>query len=247
MKEIPCPRHGCKTRIARRDLSQHSKECLFEIVPCMYAIIGSTTEVLRKDLAEHQGDSQHHLQLAIDTVCQQQTTIREQENVLARLQSRCMPMKFTFTKYDHHKNAKKEVFSPAFYTSPGGYKMCISVYANGNEKRKGTHVSVFAHLMKGENDDYLPWPFTGEVTVQLLNQLEDNRHHSETITFSLDREVSQRVLKGERASLGWGYPAYISHSDLNCDVAKKCQYLKDDRLHFRINANAKKSSTPWLI
>lgn len=83
MKEIPCPRHGCKTRIARCDLSQHSKECLFEIVPCMYAIIGCTTEVLRKDLAEHQGDSQHHLQLAIDTVCQQQSTIREQENVLA--------------------------------------------------------------------------------------------------------------------------------------------------------------------
>ena len=38
-------------------------------------------------------------------------------------------------------------------------------------------VSMFAFLLKGENDDYLPWPFTGTVTVELLNQLEDKKFH----------------------------------------------------------------------
>ena len=248
MKEILCPNLGCRTRIAQQDLFKHCKECLFEIVPCKYAIIGCKMEVLRKDLAEHEGDSQHHLQLAIDMVCQQQTTIKEQENMLARLHSRTgMPMKYKFTEYDHHKAINDVIYIPGCYTSQGGYKICISVHANGCGKSKGTHVSVYAHLMKGENDDLLRWPFTGKVIIELLNQLKDKNHYSKTITFSRDDEVSQRVVKEERASAGWGCSSYISHSDLGYNAEKNCQYLKDDRLHFRISADAKKSSTPWLI
>ena len=246
MKEVSCPKLGCRTRIARCNLSKHRKECMFEIVPCKYAIIGCKTKVLRKNLAEHEGDTQQHLQLAVDTVCQQQITIREQESMLAHSHLRWMPTKFIFTKYDHHKEVENQTFSPAFYTSKSRYKMCISVYANGQGEDKGTHVSVYAYLMKGENDDYLPWPFTGKVTIELLNQLEDKNHYSQTMTFP-PKEVSQWVLKGERASLGWGYSSYISHSDLGYNAAKNCQYLKHDHLHFRISAEAKKSSTPWLI
>ena len=125
--------------------------------------------------------------------------------------------------------------------------MCIKVYANGCGDNKGTHVSVYAYLMKGENDDYLPWPFTGTVTVELLNQLEDNHHHSMTIKFPFNHDASQRVVDEERLSLGWGFSKYISHSVLGLNTAKNCQYLKDDRLHFRISVNAASSSTPWLI
>ena len=101
--------------------------------------------------------------------------------------------------------------------------------------------------MKGENDDYLPWPFTGKITIELLNHLEDKNHCSETMIFPSDNDASQQVLKEERASFSWGYPTYISHSNLDYDVAKNCQYLKKDCLHFRISADAKESSTPWLI
>ena len=247
MKEVPCPRLGCRMNIARHNLSEHRKECMFEMVSCKYEIIGCKTEVLRKDMAKHEEDTQQHLQLAVDTVRQQQLTIKEQESMPAHLPSRWGMTKFIFTKYDHHKDNGNKIYSPAFYTSKRGYKMCIGVYPNGDGKAKGTHVSVYAHLMKGENDDYLPWPFTGKVTIELLNQLEDNNHRSKTTTFPADGEVSRRVVTGERASSGRGYSLYISHSVLTYKAAKNCQYLKDDRLHFRISANAKESSTPWLI
>ena len=52
MKEVPCPKRKCKTRIARCDLSKHRQECLFEKIPCKYAIIGCKEEVIRKDLGE---------------------------------------------------------------------------------------------------------------------------------------------------------------------------------------------------
>jgi TNF receptor-associated factor 4 len=155
-------------------------------------------------------------------------------------------MKYIFTNYDQHKTANDTIFSPAFYTSPKGYKMCIGVDANGQGNGEDTHVSVFAYLMKGENDDYLPWPFTGRVTVELLNQLEDKNHHYRSMKFTSDDDYS-RVVDKERAGTGWGWGKYISHSDLGNNAAENCQYLKDDRLHFKIRVTAKSSSTPWLF
>ena len=249
MKEVPCPKRRCETRVARRDLPKHREECLFEKVLCKYSTIGCEKEVERKDLEEHEGDTQQHLQLAVDTVHQQQSTIRKQESTIRDMQaqSRDMPFTYKFNNYNQHKTANDSVHSPVFYTSPGGYKMCISVDANGNGDGKGTHVSVFAHLMKGENDDHLPWPFTGIVNVKLLNQLEDKHHYLKRTEFPAAAEVSQRVVNEEISSDGYGRPLYISHSDLGYNAAKKCQYLKDDCLYFRISVDAKRSSTPWLI
>ena len=242
MIEIPCPKRRCTTRIVRRDLPKHRQECLFEKVPCKYSVIGCTEKVERKDLEEHERDTQHHLQLAVDTVQQQQIEIGNMQ-----AQYREMPVLYKITNFNQHKTANDGIYSPSFYTSPKGYKMCIKVYANECGDNKGTHVSVYAYLMKGENDDYLPWPFTGTVTVELLNQLEDNNHHSMTMKFSFDSDTSQRVVDEERSNRGWGCPRYISHSDLGLNTAKNCQYLEDDRLHFKISANAASSFTPWLI
>ena len=83
-----------------------------------------------------------------------------------------------------------------------------------------------------------------EVTIELLNQLENKHHYSIPITFISDDVSSQRVVKNERASIGWGKPQYIPHSDLGHNTAKNCQYLKDDRLHFNISVDAKRS---WLF
>uniref|UniRef100_H2Y4F5 MATH domain-containing protein n=1 Tax=Ciona savignyi TaxID=51511 RepID=H2Y4F5_CIOSA len=49
--------------------------------------------------------------------------------------------------------------SPGFYTSPQGYRMCIRANLDGVETAQGTHLSLFVHLMKGEFDDLLIWPF----------------------------------------------------------------------------------------
>ena len=68
-----------------------------------------------------------------------------------------------------------------------GYKMCLNVSANGDDDSKGTHVSsvsVFIHLMHGEFDDNLKWPFWGKITLQLLNQIEDTGHRTEILDFN---------------------------------------------------------------
>ena len=153
---------------------------------------------------------------------------------------------FKFTNYAKRKSSNASVFSPPIYSSPGGYKMCINVVPNGSGEGKSTHISVFAYLMRGENDDHLPWPFTGTVVVELLNQLADQKHHSTSTKMTKDHDTSQRVLDGDRAESGYGQPCYIAHSSLEYNAAKRCQYSKDDCLYFRIKINSAVTPKPWL-
>ena len=113
--------------------------------------------------------------------------------------------------------------------------MCLTVYANGVGDGKDTHVSVYTHLMGGEFDDHLKWPFQGHVTIAMLNQLEDNSHITKATEFTdkTDARHVGRVTDGERAS-GRGRPKFIAHPDLTYNPAKNRQYLKYDCLRFRV-------------
>ena len=51
-------------------------------------------------------------------------------------------------KYSH-------IVSPPFYTSNQGYKMCLRLYLNGDGIGKGTHMSLFFVVMKGEFDNII--------------------------------------------------------------------------------------------
>ena len=110
--------------------------------------------------------------------------------------------------------------------------MCISVYANGFISGAGTHVSVFVHLMRGEYDDWLVWPFRGDITMQLVNQKSDEDHYERTASFIDPRlNFSQRVMKGLISAYGCGFRQFISHWKLQSTTS---QYLKNDCLKFRV-------------
>ena len=135
-------------------------------------------------------------------------------------------------------------YSPPFYSHPGGYNMCLNVFANGNDEGKGTHVSVYLFMMRGENDDNLVWPFQGEVTLTLLNQLED-KNHREDMLLDEYMYISRIVTDGERGT-GYGIPQFVSHEELGHRADTNCQYLKDDSLYFRVSVKVHGACKPWL-
>ena len=47
------------------------------------------------------------------------------------------------------------LFSPTFTTSKHGYRLCASVCLNGDGKGKGTHMSVFISVLKGNKKNVL--------------------------------------------------------------------------------------------
>ncbi len=224
---IECPK--CSNDILRSNKLNHSSVCPNEPVRCKYYSIGCGERPLRKYLTIHEENAQMHLELAIDKI--------------ARLISK-NTLTFKINKFKEMKTKRKIIFSSTFSTSEQGYKMCLRIDTNGEGDATGTHISVFACLMKGDHDDTLTWPFTGSVTFELLNQLEDKNHHKRTTMFLADQEASQRVVNSERR-IGFGKPAFISFDELDYNASTNTQYLKDDTLVFRVSAEAP-DHKPWL-
>ena len=111
--------------------------------------------------------------------------------------------------------------------------MCLGVDASGWGSGAGTHLSTFVHLMRGEFDDNLHWPFRGDITLQLISCRVDEEHVKATIHFDDSvHDVVSRVTEGERALGGWGRSKFISHSALDCD--KNTGFLDKDKLEFRV-------------
>ena len=85
------------------------------------------------------------------------------------------PVIIRLTSFEKHKTDKD-----VFYSSSTGYKMCVSVHANGFGDGEGTHLAVANHLLKGVNDHSLAWPFTGKTVFELLNQLANVENLKQT-------------------------------------------------------------------
>ena len=103
------------------------------------------------------------------------------QDPLTASQSLC---EFTVTEFSKRKQFDNMHYSPPFYTHPQGYKMYLEVVPNGVGSGKGTHMSIYAHLKKGEHDNQLQCPFEGEIVLELLNWRENRGHHKWTINFN---------------------------------------------------------------
>ena len=229
-QDITCPNPGCDALFKRKNTIPHLYTCQKERIKCDYSKIGCAHESCHDEMAEHISEStEHHLKLAMQ-----------------QLATQTCPTVIKMDKFQIHKDTSAEWYSPPFYSHPGGYKMCLNVDANGNGK--GTHVSVFLSMMRGENDDNLVWPFQGKVTFTLLNQLEDKDHREDMLLYDeyVDKDNNSRVTDGERGSGGYGETQFISHKELGHRADTNCQYLKDDSLYFRVSVKVHEACKPWL-
>ena len=140
---------------------------------------------------------------------------------------------FMLTHFNKRKKHKSPYFSDPFLTHENGYKMQLRVDADHDGYG---HIGVYVYLMKGPMDDFLLWPFHGDVVVELLNWREDNGHHSGVIELSsnVSNSAYSRVTTGERGSEAWGKSQFIKHSSLEYNPSKNTQYLQDDCLLFRV-------------
>ena len=252
-----CINRGCEEKIPRRLLASHNETCPKAIITCEYNTVGCNKRMKREEKEEHNKESvQEHLQMTKRhlhmTKGHLQMTNKKLQLAVQQIHSLQLHNPINkVIKVDQYlkKKEKDEIwYSPGSYTSPGGYKMKLNVCPNGEGDCKGTHVSCFICLMSGEYDDTLEWPFQGEVTIELLNQLEDKNHMKYIIQYneSTPEKQKQRVLKGEDNTAGWGYSQFISHSELEYNPITNCQYLKDDSLYFRVSVKVTSKTKPWL-
>ena len=146
------------------------------------------------------------------------------------------PFIVNVTNFTDYKKLNAEYYSAPFYSSSNGYKMQLNIYPNGAGKYKGSHVSVFVYLMKGVNDSRLKWPFTGDISIHLLNWREDNGHVKKILPFDDNTPLEGRakVIERETAPGGPGYFDFIPHSELDYNHSNNTEYVSSDTLCFLI-------------
>lgn len=161
------------------------------------------------------------------------------------------PVSFSVDRYDALRRGGDSHTSRPFLTHPRGYKMCVKVWPGGVLDGKGSYVSVACHIVRGEHDAELKWPFCGNVHLRLTNQRSNDDGHCDHFiryTHRTPRHISGRVAARRlgsccrdgaasstretlETSQGNYLVRYIAHSHL-CDKAAGTQYLLNDKLQF---------------
>ncbi len=141
--------------------------------------------------------------------------------------SRVPPVRIVITDIKQLRQKKDEWNSEPFY-SKSGYKMVLNVCPYGFSTGYGTHLSVFIHIVKGENDHQLKWPFLETVTITLVDQ-RLGKHRTNTVPFTRENSSCGARRFNNTLTGALGCAKFIKFKYLNPN------YLKDDCLVFRID------------
>ena len=131
-------------------------------------------------------------------------------------------------------------FSPCFYTSRYGYKMCARIYLNGDGMGRGTHISVFFVVLRGQYDAVLRWPFRQKVTFMLFDQ--DNVQHV-IEAFRPDPNSPSFQRPRRETNIASGCPMFCSLTELNNHA-----YVRDDTMFLKIIVDTTDflNQDPWI-
>lgn len=230
---VPCP-NECSAKIMRKNVKKHLKICPLEMVACEYEFAGCLITNCRKDTTSHaQQEVAHHLSL-LATAFKTEITKRDeeiaslkfivelQEQQISELKSQTqvssLPITLHMDSFQCYVS-KARWFSNPFLSHANGYKLCLCVYPNGTGKGATSHLSVFLHIMLGENDDTLSWPFLGTVHVSLV---AGKKVFDRKLEFTKRTQVaaSRRVTSGNNMNkIGNGLPQFVELSELAaCNV-----------------------------
>ncbi|XP_055879886.1 TNF receptor-associated factor 3-like [Biomphalaria glabrata] len=137
---------------------------------------------------------------------------------------------FSHRKRDAVQGRTVSLYSQPFYTGRFGYKMCARVYLNGDGIGRGTHMSLYFVVMKGEYDALLSWPFQHRVSLILMDQSPEKRHLKDEF-FPDPNSTSFRRPMAAEMNVASGCPLFVAHTVLD---NPSNNYVKDDTLFIKI-------------
>uniref|UniRef100_A0A8C5BG31 TNF receptor-associated factor n=1 Tax=Gadus morhua TaxID=8049 RepID=A0A8C5BG31_GADMO len=133
-------------------------------------------------------------------------------------------------KQDAVASKTSSLYSQPFYTGYFGYKMCARVYLNGDGMGKGTHLSLFFVVMRGEYDALLPWPFKQKVTLMLMDQGPPRKHLGDA--FKPDPNSSSFRRPVAEMNIASGCPLFVAQTVLDTGT-----YIKDDTIFIKVTVD----------
>eukprot|EP00058_Branchiostoma_floridae_P007009 XP_002592497.1 hypothetical protein BRAFLDRAFT_68988 [Branchiostoma floridae] len=159
----------CNTHAAldnrTREILDTMCEQLFRKLPSIVQQLATCENRRRRD-KEKIKELQNRLRSNERILARHETALEERDSRLSTLEFGSYDGKLTW-KIDDFKHRRQnaisgkdiKIDSPNFYTSRYGYKMFARIYLDGDGEGKGTHISVFLVIVKGDYDQLLTWPF----------------------------------------------------------------------------------------
>lgn len=130
--------------------------------------------------------------------------------------------------------------SPPFNVSRCGYKFCARAKLNGDGRYKGSHMSVFFAILRGDHDDFLQWPFLNKVYIRLLNQ--NGKENIERFLEPDPNDVSFQK-PASRMNLPYGFQTFCTLDEL---LDPRGGLLVKDTIYFLITVDIR-SMPPFLL
>ncbi|XP_065070089.1 TNF receptor-associated factor 1-like [Rhopilema esculentum] len=126
------------------------------------------------------------------------------------------------------------LFSDYIYTSQYGYKLQAVIYLNGIASGRGTHLSVYITIHKGEYDAILSWPFQKSLFFTLLDQNDSIDERMDKMEELVCNRKSPSFMRPEsEVNPGWGFPKFITLHKLMTET-----FVKDDCFFLKIEVDS---------
>ncbi len=113
--------------------------------------------------------------------------------------------------------------------------MCGRVYLNGDGMGKGTHISLFFTVMRGDYDALLDWPFRHRVTFQILDQ--GSGHNDLTDSFRPDPSSSSFKQPEAEMNIASGCPLFARQEDIDGANGEGSRFIKGDTLFIKVTVD----------
>ena len=243
---LSCP-NGCPdSTIPRSLMSDHlNNTCSFKQLLCSMEPFGCKEKVRRCDMVSHlEQCAIKRVSSLANVVLKQQEAITDLKDSLEKcqlsmkqLETTCYPShgQFTWKITDIRKRIRDTqsgalqppesfLYSPPFFSSEAGYKMCLCIYPDSNQGC----MSLYFVIMRGPYDDILHWPFQNHVRLILINC----RRGSHSIVKDINPDPRLHYFKRPREdkNVGYGYPRLILVKSL---LVEESEFVSTDSIFIR--------------
>ena len=135
-------------------------------------------------------------------------------------------------------------YSQPFYTSEFGYKFCLRINVLPTHDK---FLSLYIHMMKGDHDDFLEWPFKGKICLEILDLGENTqkkKHFSDPFEICEELEAFKRPIK-DRSVKCYGFKEFISYDQLlkaGSPGSSEGRLIKNDTIFIRASVRERVSN-----
>ena len=130
---------------------------------------------------------------------------------------------------DQHRENETPIFSDAVYNDHQEKLVGIRIHPKGVGSGTGSHVALFIHMIKGDFDNSLVWPFADTITVSVLDQSDSSPRRDISRIIQANHLPAFRQPDETICRTGYGYERFARIEEFFGP-----RYVKDDKLLLKI-------------